>query len=392
MLVIEFMKDNFEHLDCNAGILAQILSHAEQEPIHIFCGDSHFKNLKQKLDNYQINTSKLVHHKIIPIGKIIRDYSHFTHQLKIIKNIVDFSIKNNESNILFLYTTPFSLYFLKVFCTIYKSINIKTIIHSELEKIDLKEYLSNTPKNKFQVFFYVLLFGIRNPLKLPTPKNLKYVVYGKSIKNNLIKILPEIENSVIDIPLPTLYNYNIAPKSIAVPLKFGVIGQCSKAKNSSTISKLLKELTEMKVENFQIVFTGYITDELLFKYLQNSQYVDPKHVSNSMVSDYERNKLLAQIDYALFTYKLNSYKYTASGALIDAINFEKPIIALSNDYVKSYFDIYGNIGYLCNSYEELKNKIITITKSFPKEEYEIQVKNIQNIKKMENLKNIPYLF
>ena len=87
MLVIEFMKDNFEHLDCNAGILAQILSHAEQEPIHIFCGDSHFKNLKQKLDNYQINTSKLVHHKIIPIGKIIRDYSHFTHQLKIIKNI-----------------------------------------------------------------------------------------------------------------------------------------------------------------------------------------------------------------------------------------------------------------------------------------------------------------
>ena len=148
----------------------------------------------------------------------------------------------------------------------------------------------------------------------------------------------------------------------------------------------------MKVENFQIVFTGYITDELLFKYLQNSQYVDPKHVSNSMVSDYERNKLLVQIDYALFTYKLNSYKYTASGALIDAINFEKPIIALSNDYVKSYFDIYGNIGYLCNSYEELKNKIITITKNFPKEEYEIQVKNIQNIKKRENLKNIPYLF
>ena len=103
-------------------------------------------------------------------------------------------------------------------------------------------------------------------------------------------------------------------------------------------------------------------------------------------------QILVQIDYALFTYKLNSYKYTASGALIDAINFEKPIIALSNDYVKSYFDIYGNIGYLCNSYEELKNKIITITKNFPKEEYEIQVKNIQNIKKRENLKNIPYLF
>lgn len=392
MLIIEFMKDNFEHLDCNAGILAQILSHAAQEPIHIFCGDSHFKNLKQKLNNYQVNTSKLIHHKIIPIGKIIRDYSHFIYQLKIIKNIVDFSIKNNESNILFLYTTPFSLYFLKVFCTIYKSINIKTIIHSELEKIDLKEYLLNTPKNKFQVFFYVLLFGIRNPLKLPTPKNLKYVVYGKSIKKNLIKILPEIENSVIDIPLPTLYDNNIAPKSIDIPLKFGVIGQCSKAKNSSTISKLLKELTEIKVKNFQIIFTGYITDKLLFKDLQDSQYVDPKHVSNSMVSDDERNKLLAQIDYALFTYKLNSYKYTASGALIDAINFEKPIIALSNDYVKSYFDIYGNIGYLCNSYEELKNKIITITKNFPQEEYEVQVKNIQNIKNKENLKNIPYLF
>ena len=182
MIIIEFMKDNYEHIDVNSAVTLLCLLKNNNETIYLFAGEKHFKAIKEKLNNHNINTSRIMFLEIQPIGRIIRDYEEFKKQYKTIKSIFNFAKSNNEKEIFFTYTTSFSVYFLKLFCFLNKNISVKTVIHSELEKINIKEYLSHTLLNKIQVFFYVLLFGIQNPLRFPTPKNLKYIVYGSSIK------------------------------------------------------------------------------------------------------------------------------------------------------------------------------------------------------------------
>ena len=61
---------------------------------------------------------------------------------------------------------------------------------------------------------------------------------------------------------------------------------------------------------------------------------------------------IKELDYLLFFYDEDTYKLTASGALFDALLFEKPSIYLSNDY---FDDAIGNrsIGYRCSSVDEM---------------------------------------
>ena len=62
--------------------------------------------------------------------------------------------------------------------------------------------------------------------------------------------------------------------------------------------------------------------------------------------------------------------------------FGKPGIYLRNDYIEYYFSKMGNIGYLCDTYEELLEVIEKISLNFPEQEYKIQVLNIQNGRKL----------
>ena len=390
MIVVEFVKDDVAHVNCNATILAVLLIKYPNETLHFFCGQKHFDNIIKELKSHNIDSKNIVHHKINPISKIAREYSYIGFQFKIVKNIFNFAKENNEKKIYFLLTLTFFLFFLKLFCFLNKDIKVHTIIHQELEKIDMKEYLSHTVKNKVLTFLYVFFFGIQNPLKLPTPKNLKYMVYGDSIRNNAIKILKNIESSLISIPTPYIYSTISKTKRniINKPINLGIVGVCGKHKNSDMVYNFIDNINKLNTNSFKVIFSGKITDIDLYKKLQEYDFVERKSLSTEMISIELRNEMLKEMDYAVLLNNVGSYKYTSSGALSDAIDNEKPIIALTNDYIEEYIRKYGNIGYTFNSIEELNSKIKSLSESFPIEEYYEQINNIRKIKEIENIQNV----
>jgi hypothetical protein len=95
-----------------------------------------------------------------------------------------------------------------------------------------------------------------------------------------------------------------------------------------------------------------------------------------------------KINYALFFHKRDNYRLSASGVFFDAISYLKPIIALRNPFFEYYFQIMGDIGYLCDSYEEMENLILKIVENKPNERYLKQQKNILNGRKKLNFQNI----
>ena len=57
-------------------------------------------------------------------------------------------------------------------------------------------------------------------------------------------------------------------------------------------------------------------------------------------------------------------RLVASATFLDALSYVKPGIYLRNPYVEYYFEQMGDIGYLCDSYEEMREVVLAIL-SFP---------------------------
>lgn len=74
--------------------------------------------------------------------------------------------------------------------------------------------------------------------------------------------------------------------------------------------------------------------------------------------DYD--KLLQQMDYLIYLYPNDSYQFTASGAIYDALIYEKPVLALHNACFNYLNNKYGRIGYLVNSVSELVNCLLEL--------------------------------
>lgn len=62
---------------------------------------------------------------------------------------------------------------------------------------------------------------------------------------------------------------------------------------------------------------------------------------------------IGRLDYALFLYPPEEYELTASGSILEAINYEKPILSLRNDYFGYLFEKFGAFGVLFNSVDEM---------------------------------------
>ncbi len=98
----------------------------------------------------------------------------------------------------------------------------------------------------------------------------------------------------------------------------------------------------------------------------------------------EYEEYAKQMDAFLMMYDLGSYKMTASGALLEAIWNEKPVFALRNVYFEHMFKIFGKLGVLVNSVEELASTINALTVE-SLEEYK---KNLVAAKKLLSPSNV----
>ena len=74
----------------------------------------------------------------------------------------------------------------------------------------------------------------------------------------------------------------------------------------------------------------------------------------------EYDRRIQELDYILYFYSSDAYKITASGAIFDAINMRKPIIAIRNDYFQYLFDTYGEFGYLVDDIYQMREMILKI--------------------------------
>lgn len=385
MIFLEYYSKGESHSEGNAASIAIMLQKYPKDNIHLFCTQGHYQCLKNILNNAKISHDNILFHEIDAHPEKY-EYSRFIIDFTLTKSIFDFAKKNNETKIFSTYTTTIFLYYLKLFLIFYPKISAITTIHSELERLNILKYSNGfNGLRKYFTILYCFFFGLYLPLSINL-KNYKCLVYGESIKQNLLKKIPLLKsNSVIAIDHPYITNgieYTEPFKQGQV--NFGLIGLIDKKKNGINLLKLLHLLNKQKTDNFKISLIGHIRNKMTEEYLGEAikfDFVERASNDTEFISKELRDELEAKVDYNIYTYNTDGYKLTASGAFMDAISFEKPVIAIKNDFFEYYFNKFGNIGYLFDNANDMAGKMIEIVANPDKEEYYKQREKIKTIKK-----------
>jgi hypothetical protein len=90
---------------------------------------------------------------------------------------------------------------------------------------------------------------------------------------------------------------------------------------------------------------------------------------------------IMRLHYIVLPHQPASYTLTASGVLLDAMAWEKPVIARKIPIFEAMFERYGDIGYLFSDDSELKAIVEQILRTADKSRYRTQVLNLQSARK-----------
>lgn len=181
-----------------------------------------------------------------------------------------------------------------------------------------------------------------------------FAVLGESIKKNLAFLLSsKIMEMFITVDHGYIFNKKCFPisNSNILPISLGTVGAFNLIKGATSMVEFASMLKKQNVNNVSLSITGRISYDV--QILKENGIDIPKNEGRAALSFQEFNKRIESLDYILFFYPTDSYRLTASGAIMDAINHKKNIIAIHNEYFAYLFDKYGAFGYLVKDLNEM---------------------------------------
>ena len=269
----------------------------------------------------------------------------FRYILGTLYNIYILLSSNKKDILIYNFNNSLSLYFLNKLNFLLKR-KILIFCHGEMELLinDEGGFLAKLLKWNLRCFF----LKKRNI-------NISFCVLGDCVIENLKYIIGENVKCFYSADHPYFFNKNINNNINNNIISFATIGELNVFKGLYLYIDLLEKVN-IKDKSFSII--GNTTDHI--------EELEKKNIiikgKNHYLDRKEFERLISKIDYALYFYSSDKYKLTASGAIFDAINARKPIIALENNYFRYLFQKYGAIGYLCKNIDEMAVVINNIGK------------------------------
>lgn len=375
ILLDTFSINNFHEI-FNFCFLSSLLKGHKTENIEYYADPSVITHLKKHASKENIPLER-VFFEFIDINKGKKSWHIFYRHLKGCFFTLRKFFNHKDSRIVVSQLNPYLALLYPLWRK--KTNKVFIVCHGELEWL-----ISNPPIYKPEFLYKVC---IKVFFKYKFRENLQLIVLGDSIKNNLLNYTNKANvNSIKSIKHPYKFEDANGVKNTQNSgiLKIGLIG-------SASIQKGFGELCSLAVYFKDNIAKG----ELEFNVIGGNNF-DPKDyplinfrrsVNSSFLSYEDFQKTIQGLDFVLYLYPLNSYKLTASGAFFDAVNHMKPIIALRNDYFKSFEDNFGKIGFLGNSIDDIKNFINHILKAKIIDDYNEISCNLEKIKDEYSFKN-----
>lgn len=360
IIIFEPQCYGFQHVPFNSAFIRVIQSVYKGKEVLFMGEEEHISLIKDHLGLYS-DDEKLNFREIKEIQRNGPIISKFIKEFKLYKKAFETAKELNADKLYFSSVTKLGIIAIKMLTFIFE-VDVFVVPHAVLEDF-VSDKLLRIAFSRFK------------------SRKLKYLVLGDSIKNNLLAVLPIMREYIISIDHPYIYiKHNEQEHNNEENIKLAFLGVGHKQKGIEAYlhiaNKIMDDPNLSKRANF--IVNGHVPDiTIANSLLENNIKIIGNNNPISM-AEYIKNGL--NIDYAVFLHDKDSYSLRASGVFFDAVNFCKPIISTKNSFIEHYFKKYGDIGYLCETKEEMVDIIESILLNGSIEKYEQQVGNIISLR------------
>ena len=366
IIVCELVCWGDEHVPVNSGLLETIRLAFPHRNV-TFCGEESHLNLVRMQIGPEMSSSILW--KAISLPPRHAQFSRrWIADFKLLKYLLKRSNEDAFAHLVLTAAGPSILVALKLLLCFLQGIkSTQIILHGNLN--ELTEWRSRNPFIRWQ--------NLRTALTLGNNKKIQYIVLEESIRETLLRILPSLQGSVavLDHPIPPHEEatdiINFHP-----PFHFGFLGLATEAKGFPLYSKVACVMSKK--------FSQFVEFHVIGRILDNGQKLEMDGLSSKpdtgRLSRNEFVRRLKSLHFTCFPYIKNYYELSPSGTLLDAIAWEKPIIASRLPIFEKLFSRFGDIGYLYENEAEFSQIIEKIIKEADVARYRKQVMSIREVK------------
>lgn len=200
-------------------------------------------------------------------------------------------------------------------------------------------------------------------------KKLKVVVLAPTVAQYLNANSIESRLDIQWIYHPYLLDDETEPTELTTkPVHFAFLGRTSKGKGFDIFCGLANDISQT-ISSRDVEFT----------LIGRLQWLPKEYSANGAVrlagsgGRISRDELadhLQKVSYLVIPYMTTVYgKIKTTGIFFDSVKYLKPIIALKSDDLAHYFTLFGDLGVLCESVEEMKHVLLQIIHYPPKKDY-----------------------
>ena len=141
-------------------------------------------------------------------------------------------------------------------------------------------------------------------------------------------------------------------------VRFGSFGIQSENKNSSDIYKFASALSgrlgHEAIRNVEIVTVGVSDGSFSYNKSELVRHLFQGDKGERLINSENFFSEVCKINFCLmFQNKGGEYELTPSGVFFDCISLGIPIIAMRTGFLTAYFERYGDLGFLCDSVDEM---------------------------------------
>lgn len=359
IIACEPMCTGFEHAAVNAAMLALFCAAYPGEEL-LFLGET--EHLGQVAQDPSARGRERLSFQALPVPpRHLARAQRLEGELGTVRRVFQLAQERAAKLVVLTCAGEVTLRAVKTLLPEFPGVHCATVLHGGLAML-LKRPSFFPWKNRYS--FRTWMLRDNNP-------RLTYLLLGESIERELVRRFPALGPFVVSVDLP----YHYAEPREYLPFQdgtvsFGSLGVLRKAKGSHEFLTLAKEVCSQGGRfRPRFICVGPVVDKKLRKLLDGTvQLPSPDApLSREAFADHAQ-----ALDYTVFLHGAEAYTLTASGVLFDAFSYLKPIIALRNPFFERYFELMGEIGYLCDSYEDLKGTVLRVLENPPHEAYRRQ--------------------
>lgn len=278
----------------------------------------------------------LIPRKVDKIGLVLRQI------VATVYNFLYVVFKSRQYDIIINYNTLLSIYPVKFACK-FASHKVFIICHGELKELELHSNVNCLTKKSLDFF-------IKKGNNIP--RNLYFFTLSKSINENVSKLVtPQIAEKFCYFYHSAIFKQTVNKKERKLYKK--IIGMTGSLRESKGFMDFLAIASHFKSnQNVEFRAIGALKTDV--NIIKESGVVLPECVKeDTFLSREEMYTEISKLDYVLYLFPPEIYKYTASGSVYDAIDCEVPIIALRNDFFNDLFEYCGKFGFLFDTKEDI---------------------------------------